>query len=75
MFVNNYCILIIFFAVLVDFCKLALDFLQKGPNNKLYNTAAQKLEVDPTVIENAVYGLLNLLLESCKHKVGSCETL
>lgn len=57
------------FSVVVDFCKLAIDFLQNGPNIKLYNTAAQKLHVEPEVVQNCIFGLVNLLLESCKHKV------
>lgn len=55
--------------MLIDFCKLALDFLQNGPNEKRYNVAATKLEVTYDVIQNAVHGLLNLLLESCKNNV------
>ncbi|XP_050462521.1 COMM domain-containing protein 2 isoform X1 [Cataglyphis hispanica] len=54
--------------VLQDFCKLALDYLQKGPNVKVYNAAAQKLNVELNIIKNSVEGLVNLLLESCKHK-------
>ncbi|XP_076166877.1 COMM domain-containing protein 2-like [Ptiloglossa arizonensis] len=57
--------------VLQDFCKLALDYLQKGPNIKLYNAAAQKLEVEVNVIKNSVEGLVNLLLESCRYKLNS----
>ncbi|XP_076382675.1 COMM domain-containing protein 2-like [Megalopta genalis] len=56
--------------VLQDFCKLALDYLQKGPNIKLYNAAAQKLEVEVNVIKNSVEGLVNLLLESCRYKLS-----
>ncbi|XP_012146798.1 COMM domain-containing protein 2 [Megachile rotundata] len=57
--------------VLQDFCKLAIDYLQKGPNVKLYNAAAQKLEVEANVIKNSVEGLVNLLLESCKYKLSA----
>lgn len=56
--------------VLQDFCKLSLDYLHKGVNTKLYNAAAQKLEVDADVITNSVKGLVNLLLESCKNKLS-----
>ncbi|KAG5311998.1 OPSD protein, partial [Acromyrmex insinuator] len=57
--------------VLQDFCKLALDYLQKGPNVKVYNAAAQKLNVELEVIKNSVEGLVNLLLESCKYKLST----
>jgi len=57
--------------VLQDFCKLALDYLQKGPNVKVYNAAAQKLNVELDVIKNSVEGLVNLLSESCKHKLSA----
>ncbi|KAK2579979.1 hypothetical protein KPH14_012239 [Odynerus spinipes] len=57
--------------VLQDFCKLGLDYLQKGHNMKLYHAAAQKLEVETDVIKNSVEGLINLLLESCKYKLSN----
>ncbi|XP_043683077.1 COMM domain-containing protein 2 isoform X2 [Vespula pensylvanica] len=47
------------------------DYLQKGPNMKLYHAAAQKLEVELDVIKNSVEGLINLLLESCNHKLSN----
>ncbi|XP_069684371.1 COMM domain-containing protein 2 [Periplaneta americana] len=59
--------------VLQDFCKLALDFLRKGPNPKLYQTAAQKLDVQPDLIRNAVEGLVNLVVESCRHQLSELD--
>ncbi|KAJ8942845.1 hypothetical protein NQ314_009907 [Rhamnusium bicolor] len=59
--------------VVVDFCKLAVDFLQNGPNLKRYTTAAQKLDVEVEVIQNCIYGLINLLLLSCKHKLSEAD--
>lgn len=59
----------IFIAVVVDFCKLAIDFLQNGPNLKLYQNAAKKLSAEVDTVQNCIYGLVNLLLLSCKHKV------
>lgn len=59
--------------VLQDFCKLALDFLQKGPTPKLYQTAAQKLNVQPEIIRNAVEGLVNLIVESSRHQLSDLD--
>ncbi|XP_018571313.1 COMM domain-containing protein 2 [Anoplophora glabripennis] len=59
--------------VIVDFCKLALDFLQNGPNLKRYTTAAQKLEVEVDVVQNCIFGLTNLLILSCKHKLSEAD--
>ncbi|XP_033209508.1 COMM domain-containing protein 2-like isoform X3 [Belonocnema kinseyi] len=56
--------------VLQDFCKLALDYLQKGPNLKFYSSAAQKLEVQPEVIKSSIQGLVNFFLESCRHRLN-----
>ncbi|KAJ8670618.1 hypothetical protein QAD02_001877 [Eretmocerus hayati] len=55
--------------VLQDFCKLVVDYLQKGPNLKIYSAAAKKLQVESQVIRKCVEGLLNLLLECCKSKL------
>lgn len=56
--------------VLQDFCKLAVDYLQKGPNIKLYNAAAQKLGVDADTIKTSVEAIANMLIEGCRYKLG-----
>ncbi|XP_015510999.1 COMM domain-containing protein 2-like [Neodiprion pinetum] len=59
--------------VLQDFCKLGLDYLHNGPNFKLYNVAAQKLDIQPEDVRCTVEGLINLLLESCKCKLSTSD--
>lgn len=59
--------------VIADFCKLASDFIQNGPNTKMYTTAAKKLQVDVDIIQNCVYGLINLLLLACKHQLNEAD--
>ncbi|XP_044730278.1 COMM domain-containing protein 2 [Chrysoperla carnea] len=56
--------------VFVDFCKLALDYLQNGPNEKRYTAAAGKLAVKTDDIQNAVEGIVNLLLQCCRNKLS-----
>lgn len=60
-------------AVLKEFCKLSIEFLQKGSNPKLYQTAAQKLRVDTDVVKNAIEGLMYLITESAKMGLGELE--
>lgn len=56
--------------VLVDFCKLAIDFIHNGLNIKLYSTAASKLGVEEKTIENCILALVQILILSCKHKIS-----
>jgi hypothetical protein len=52
---------------------LAIDFLQKGPNLKLYAAAAEKLSVELDTVQNCIHGLVHLLLLSCKHKLSEAD--
>ncbi|XP_028168616.1 COMM domain-containing protein 2-like [Ostrinia furnacalis] len=56
--------------VLVDFCKLSIDYLNNGINLKKYSVAAEKLDVPVTTIQNLVYALTYLLVEACKHNLS-----
>lgn len=52
--------------VVQEFCRLSVEFLMKGTNTKIYNSAAQKLGVEAIVIQKAIEGLMHLFLESSK---------
>ncbi|XP_022823637.1 COMM domain-containing protein 2-like [Spodoptera litura] len=52
--------------VLIDFCKLALDFLNNGANQKKYSIAAEKLDVSLTAVQNLVHALVYLIVEACR---------
>ncbi|KAJ1528584.1 hypothetical protein ONE63_006986 [Megalurothrips usitatus] len=49
--------------LLQDFCRLALDFLKKGPNLKLYGSAGQKLQLEVNVIQLTVEALVQLIIK------------
>ncbi|XP_044750435.1 COMM domain-containing protein 2-like [Coccinella septempunctata] len=59
--------------VLVNFCKLSIDYLNNGPNEKLYSTASEKLGVTADDIQKCVYGLVNLLMLSCQHRLSEAD--
>ncbi|XP_046580619.1 COMM domain-containing protein 2-like [Haliotis rubra] len=52
--------------VVQEFCKISLNFIRKGANPKVYQSASQKLEVSPEVVKNGVEGLMYLLTEGSK---------
>ncbi|XP_033118094.1 COMM domain-containing protein 2-like [Anneissia japonica] len=59
--------------VVQKFCQIALEFLKKGSNPKLYQSAAQKLSVDALTVQNGVQGLMYLLTESSKLMVSEID--
>ncbi|KAK6633251.1 hypothetical protein RUM44_003852 [Polyplax serrata] len=56
-------------GIIVDFCKLASNLINKGCNMKLYNAAAQKLKVEVKQIQTSVEGLAYLFLEAAKYNL------
>ncbi|KAJ8310437.1 hypothetical protein KUTeg_012302 [Tegillarca granosa] len=49
-----------------EFCKISMEFIRKGEKPKVYQGAAQKLQVDAETVKNGVEGLMYLLTESSK---------
>ncbi|KAM3966816.1 COMM domain-containing protein 2 [Aphomia sociella] len=56
--------------VLIDFCKLTIDYLNNGVNHKKHSIAAEKLNVPVTVVQNLVHALVYLIIEACKHNLS-----
>lgn len=69
------------FSVVKEFCKISLDFIRKGVNRKVYQSAAreciplhhgcygycvEKLDVDVATIQHGVEGLMYLITECSK---------
>ncbi|XP_011557513.3 uncharacterized protein LOC105388323 [Plutella xylostella] len=59
--------------VLVDFCKLAIDYLSNGINHAKYSTAANKFDTSITNIQNLVHAIVFLLVEGSKHNLSDCD--
>jgi len=49
-----------------EFCKLALEFIRSGVNNRVYAAAAKKLSVQTESIKHAVEAIMFLLIECSK---------
>ena len=49
-----------------EFCRIAIEFIRNGINPKMYMAAASKLNVQASLVRNAVEGLMYLFSESSK---------
>ncbi|XP_052703752.1 COMM domain-containing protein 2-like [Crassostrea angulata] len=52
--------------VVKEFCRISMEFIRKGTNPKIFQGAAQKLNVDVDTVHHGVEGLMYLLTESSK---------
>ncbi|KAB0373804.1 hypothetical protein FD755_014060 [Muntiacus reevesi] len=53
-------------AVVAEFGRIAVEFLRRGSNPKIYEGAARKLSVSSDTVQHGVEGLIYLLTESSK---------
>ncbi|NP_001133867.1 COMM domain-containing protein 2 [Salmo salar] len=60
-------------AVVGEFGRIAVEFLRKGTNPKIYEGAARKLSVDAETVQHGVEGLMYLLTESSKLMISEVD--
>ncbi|CAK1548540.1 unnamed protein product [Leptosia nina] len=56
--------------ILIDFCKLTIDYLNNGVNEKKWSLAADKLQISQGQIQNLIQALAYLIVESCKYNLS-----
>ncbi|KAM4574346.1 COMM domain-containing protein 2 isoform 1-T1 [Fundulus diaphanus] len=60
-------------SVIEEFGRIALEFLRKGANPKIYEGAARKLCVPVGMVQHGVEGLMFLMTESSKHMISEVD--
>ncbi|XP_015673240.1 COMM domain-containing protein 2 [Crotalus tigris] len=60
-------------SVVNEFGRIAIEFLRKGTNPKVYEGAAKKLNVNSETIQHGVEGLTYLLTESSKLMISEID--
>uniref|UniRef100_A0A8I3PPV2 COMM domain containing 2 n=1 Tax=Canis lupus familiaris TaxID=9615 RepID=A0A8I3PPV2_CANLF len=60
-------------AVVAEFGRIAVEFLRRGSNPKVYEGAARKLSVSSDTVQHGVEGLTYLLTESSKLMISELD--
>nr|XP_005906351.2 PREDICTED: COMM domain-containing protein 2 [Bos mutus] len=60
-------------AVVAEFGRIAVEFLRRGSNPKIYEGAARKLSVSSDTVQHGVEGLIYLLTESSKLMISELD--
>ncbi|XP_023071178.1 COMM domain-containing protein 2 isoform X2 [Piliocolobus tephrosceles] len=60
-------------AVVAEFGRIAVEFLRRGTNPKIYEGAARKLNVSSDTVQHGVEGLTYLLTESSKLMISELD--
>ncbi|KAJ8374342.1 hypothetical protein SKAU_G00049220 [Synaphobranchus kaupii] len=61
------------FTVVGEFGRIAVEFMKKGSNPKIYEGAARKLNVPVETVQHGVEGLVYLLTESSKLMISEVD--
>ncbi|GFQ87893.1 COMM domain-containing protein 2 [Trichonephila clavata] len=56
-----------------EFCRISIEHLFKGSNPKVYQSAAQRLNVETDIVQNVITGIMQLLIEASKMMVNEIE--
>ncbi|XP_064394217.1 COMM domain-containing protein 2-like [Halichondria panicea] len=59
--------------VVREFCRISVEFIKKGSNPRVYQSAAQKLGVEATTVQHGVEGLMYLLTECSKMLISEID--
>ncbi|XP_042636788.1 LOW QUALITY PROTEIN: COMM domain-containing protein 2 [Orycteropus afer afer] len=60
-------------AVVAEFGRIAVEFLRRGSNPKIYEGAARKLSVSSDIVQHGIEGLTYLLTESSKLMISELD--
>ncbi|XP_019899848.1 COMM domain-containing protein 2 isoform X1 [Esox lucius] len=63
----------LFKTVVSEFGRIAVEFLRRGTNPKIYEGAARKLSADAETVQHGVEGLMYLLTESSKLMISEVD--
>ncbi|KAI3368422.1 hypothetical protein L3Q82_025374 [Scortum barcoo] len=72
---SSMCVHVIFFSVVGEFGRIALEFLRRGTSPKIYEGAARKLCVPVEMVQHGVEGLMFLMTESSKYMISEVDFL
>lgn len=55
---------------IVDLCKLAIDYLNNGPNEKKLNVVAKKMNISMNIIKSTIEALICLLIDTTEKNIN-----
>ncbi|KAG8201824.1 hypothetical protein JTE90_027304 [Oedothorax gibbosus] len=56
-----------------EFCRISIEHLFKGSNPKIYQSAAQRLNIEADLVKNVIAGVTQLFIEASKTMMSEIE--